>query len=108
MSTISTSVSRTSGRSFSFEAVSAFLGLPSAGMLILGIHECLLCSEVFNVEPHHSGIHINSTQSFGGLICFHVAPISIPLVVYILRIMTLILTFLKWILTVLLDKEVVP
>ena len=67
-------------KEFFFEAISALLGLPSAGMLFLGIHECLLCSEVLNVEPHHSG-----------LICFHVAPISIPLVVNILRIMTLIL-----------------
>ena len=50
---------------------------------------------------------INSTQSFGGLICFHVALISVPFVVDILRIMSLILTFLKRILTVLLDKEVV-
>ena len=63
MSAISTSVKK-----FFFEAVSAFLGLRSAGMLVLGIHECLLCCEVFNVEPHHSSIHINSTQSFGGLI----------------------------------------
>ena len=55
-------------KKFFFEAVSAFLGLPSAGMLVLGIHECLLCCEVFNVEPHHSSIHVNSTQSFGGLI----------------------------------------
>ena len=51
-------------KEFFFEATSVLFGLPSAGMLILGIHERLLCSEVFNVEPHHSGFHINSTQSF--------------------------------------------
>ena len=91
-----------------FEAVSALLGLPSASMFLLGIHECLLCSEILNVETQHSSFDINSSQRFGGLICFHVALISIPLVVYILRIMTLVFTFLKRIWAVLLDKEVVP
>ena len=38
-----------------FEAVSALLGLPSASMFLLGIHECLLCSEVLNVETQHTG-----------------------------------------------------
>ena len=70
-------------KKFSFDAISAFLGLPSAGMLILGIQECLLCREVLNVELHHSSIHINTTQSFGGLVCIHVALISVPLVVHI-------------------------
>ena len=88
-----------------FEAVSALLGLPSASMFLLGIHECLLCSEVLNVETQHSSVDINSSQRFGGLICFHVALISIPLVVHILRIMTLVFTFLKRIWAVLLDKR---
>ena len=78
-----------------FEAASALLGLPSASMFLLGIHECLLCSEVLNVETQHSSFDINTSQRFGGLICFHVSLISIPLVVYILRIMTLVFTFLK-------------